>query len=84
MMLRRQNMFRLKCRSTKNRGFSSITLGYLTDVSLKLCCVVFKDYQPAITDFSRQAQMLHIVICDALFSFIGVKYLNGERCERSI
>ncbi len=50
---RRQNVFRLKCHSTKNRGFSSITLGYLTDVSLKLCCVVFNDYEPVITDFSR-------------------------------
>ncbi len=71
---RRQNVFRLKCCSKKNRGFSSITLGYLTDVSLKLCCVVFNDYEPVITDFSRQVQMLRIVICDALFSFIGVKY----------
>jgi hypothetical protein len=63
---------------------SSITLNYLTNVSLEVYSVGFNDFEQLATDFFRQVQILRVVICCVRFSSSSTEYLNADRWERLI
>jgi hypothetical protein len=70
-------------RNTRIRR-NSITLNYLTDVSLKLYSVDFDELELLVTDFFRQVQTLRITIGCHRFSNSSMEYLNADRWERLI
>ena len=68
-------------RCTRSQAYmNSISLNYLTHVSLKLCWISFEDFDLLVRDFFRQVQVLHITV-----DYVGnLEYINAERWERLI
>jgi hypothetical protein len=63
---------------------TSISLNYLTDVSLELYDVSFNDFELLVTNFFRQVQVLRIAICCTAYFNHSMEYLNADRWERLI
>ncbi|CAF4291286.1 unnamed protein product, partial [Rotaria sordida] len=62
----------------------SISLNYLTNVSLKLRNVNFDDFEILVTNYFRQIQVLTIAIQYIGFYVNSTQYLNADRWEQLI
>jgi hypothetical protein len=63
---------------------NSITLNYLTHVSLDMYCVSFNDFELLVKDFFRHVQVLHIGLNCLHLSTPDTEYLNADWWERLI
>ncbi|CAF3324483.1 unnamed protein product [Rotaria socialis] len=82
--LRRLSIGNLKEPKLNRNERGSVTLNYLTNVSLKLHNVNFDDFESLVTNYFRQIQVLTIAI-----QYIGLygnstQYLNAHRWEQLI
>ncbi|CAF3679157.1 unnamed protein product [Rotaria sordida] len=62
----------------------SITLNYLTHVSLRLYAVHFEDFESITKDFFHKVEILRIYVRCQSVHLSNTEYLNGNRWERLI
>ncbi|CAF4327789.1 unnamed protein product, partial [Rotaria sordida] len=82
--LRRLSIGNLKEPKLNRTGRGSISLNYLTNVSLKLHDVNFDDFEILVTNYFRQIQVLTIAIQYIGFYDDSTQYLNADRWEQLI
>jgi len=75
------NLIESKLHQTKT---SSISLNYLTNVSLNLHHVNFNDFEIIVKNYFRQVQVLKIAIQYIGFFHADKEYINADRWERLI
>ncbi|CAF4160252.1 unnamed protein product [Rotaria sordida] len=82
--LRRLSIGNLKEPKFNRTERGSISLNYLTNVSLKLDNVNFDDFEILVTNYFRQIQVLTIAIQYIGFYVNSTQYLNADRWEQLI